>query len=40
MNDKIEFYMEPIRFFKNPLFLSGSKIALSEYSMITKKMML
>ncbi|WP_395303286.1 hypothetical protein R0L47_08540 [Pectobacterium polonicum] len=37
MNDKTEFYMEPIRFFKNPLFLSGSKIALPEYSIITKK---
>ncbi|KMK81798.1 hypothetical protein [Pectobacterium brasiliense] len=37
MNDKVEFYMEPILFFKSPLFLSGSKIPLSKYNVITKK---
>ncbi|RKO80840.1 hypothetical protein C5E04_16530 [Pectobacterium parmentieri] len=37
MNKQVEFYMEPVRFFKNPLFLSGSKMASSKHDVITKK---
>lgn len=37
MNDKIDFYMEPIRFFKSPLFLSGAKASSSQYQVSINK---
>lgn len=37
MNDYIDFYMEPIRFLKNPDFLSGVNVASLKQEVITDK---